>query len=216
MVGQSAESGRVGAPRSGPESRAPDRRTVPHGFDDFRSFQEFAGGFRDRMRERYPDLEMGFQGSAVTGRSAETGARFDVDRQSDFDVAIAGESVYAAAREHGVPFRGDGVSTGPLTAVDVRMLGLADIVRDASARAGGRPINLMSRPGWPKSWASPGKNATATTAAVIFRRPSHRAAAVCSCRPTTCGTRRATISNSPTSRTIAISCSSTNRCGPTM
>ena len=147
ITADTAELGRVGGPRSGSQSdagsRPPDRRTVPHGFDDFHSFQEFAGGFRNRMREQYPDLDMGFQGSAVTGRSADTGAPFDQGRQSDFDVAITGDSLYAAAREHGVPFRGDGVSTGPLSPEDLRALRLDGIVDDASAGAGGRPINLM-------------------------------------------------------------------------
>jgi filamentous hemagglutinin len=116
---------------------------VPHGFDDFQSFRNYAGPFRDRMREQYPDLEMGFQGSAVTGRSADTGDPFDQGRHSDFDVAIAGDSIYAAARERGVQFRGDGVSTGPLSADDLRVLGLDGIVRDASGNAGGRTVNLM-------------------------------------------------------------------------
>lgn len=42
----------------------------PYGFRDFGQFREFATRFRDRMRELYPDLDMGFQGSSVTGRSA--------------------------------------------------------------------------------------------------------------------------------------------------
>ena len=142
-----AEQGRVGDARNNPQGsgarKSPDRRTVPHGFDDFQSFQHFAGRLRNRMRERYPDLEMGFQGSAVTGRSADTGVPFDQNRRSDFDIAITGDSLYTTARASGVPFRGDEVSTGPLSPADLRVLGLDGIVRDASAEAGGRPVNVM-------------------------------------------------------------------------
>lgn len=73
---------------------------VPHGFGDFGQFREFATRFRDRMRELYPDLDMGFQGSSVTGRSAETGAPFDEGRVSDYDIAISGDSVNRAAHEN--------------------------------------------------------------------------------------------------------------------
>jgi filamentous hemagglutinin len=115
---------------------------VPYGFHDFAQFQGFATRFRDRMRELYPDLDMGFQGSSVTGRSAESGAPFDEGRVSDYDIAISGDSVNQAAHENGVPFRGDGVSTGPLNARDRRRLGLSDIVDDASAETG-RDVNIM-------------------------------------------------------------------------
>jgi filamentous hemagglutinin len=94
------------------------------------------------MRELYPDLDMGFQGSSVTGRSADTGRPFDEGRVSDYDIAISGDSVNEAARANGVPFRGDEVSTGPLTERDLDRLGLDDIVSDASAAAG-RDVHVM-------------------------------------------------------------------------
>ena len=115
---------------------------VPHGFRDFGQFREFATRFRDRMRELYPDLDMGFQGSAVTGRSAESGAPFDEGRISDYDIAISGDSVNRAAHENGVQFRGDRVSTGPLGERDLERLGLDDIIQDASAETG-RDVHVM-------------------------------------------------------------------------
>jgi hypothetical protein len=115
---------------------------VPHGFRDFGQFREFATRFRDRMRELYPDLEMGFQGSSVTGRSAETGAPFDEGRVSDYDIAISGDSVNQAAHETGVRFRGDGISTGPLSERDLDRLGLDRILDDASAETG-REVHVM-------------------------------------------------------------------------
>jgi filamentous hemagglutinin len=94
------------------------------------------------MRELYPDLDMGFQGSSVTGRSAETGAPFDEDRVSDYDIAISGDSINQAARENGIPFRSDGVSTGPLSGRDLDRLGLDGILDDASTETR-REVHVM-------------------------------------------------------------------------
>jgi hypothetical protein len=129
-------------PSSPGPGASPQSRGYPAGFRDFQHFQAYAGRFRDRMRELYPDVEMGFQGSSVTGRNSETGALFDEGRVSDYDVAISGDSVNATARDGGVSFRSDQVSTGPLTERDLARLGLDDIVDDASAEAG-RDIHLM-------------------------------------------------------------------------
>ncbi|GID27574.1 hypothetical protein [Paractinoplanes brasiliensis] len=115
---------------------------VPYGFRDFAQFRGFAARFRDRMRELYPDLDMGFQGSSVTGRSAESGALFDEGRVSDYDIAISGDSVNRAAHDNGVRFRGDGVSTGPLSERDLDRLGLDGIIDDASAETG-REVHIM-------------------------------------------------------------------------
>ncbi|WP_433363227.1 hypothetical protein ACQPZX_31735 [Actinoplanes sp. CA-142083] len=129
-----------GSSASSSPARQPSN--VPHGFRDFQHFRDFASRYRDRMRELYPDLDMGFQGSAVTGRSADDGAPFDEGRVSDYDIAITGDSVNAAARDGGVPFRGDGVSTGPLDEADLERLGLDGIVGEASAEAG-RDVHVM-------------------------------------------------------------------------
>jgi hypothetical protein len=56
------------------------------------------------MLELCPDLDMGFQGSSVTG------APFDEGRVSDYDIAVSGDSVNRAAHENGhqvVLFRGE-------------------------------------------------------------------------------------------------------------
>lgn len=148
--GQAREAfqrGRPTAAGGGPStsSRSPasgQPQGVPYGFRDFGQFREFATRFRDRMRELYPDLEMGFQGSSVTGRSADTGAPFDEGRVSDYDIAISGDSVNRAAHENGVRFRGDGVSTGPLSERDLDRLGLDGIVDEASAETR-REVNVM-------------------------------------------------------------------------
>ncbi|MEV4516695.1 hypothetical protein AB0K00_48055 [Dactylosporangium sp. NPDC049525] len=137
--GRLGGGGNRGGGTTGGTRRNPN---VPEGFRDFHDFQQYSTRVRDQMREQYPDLDMGFQGSAVTGRSADDGSPFDQGRTSDYDVAISGESIYAAARERGIAFRGDGVSTGPLSDADLHALGLDDIVARASADAG-RPLHLM-------------------------------------------------------------------------
>lgn len=143
------QHGRPTAAGGGPSSPSGPRPSssgqpegVPYGFRDFGQFREFATRFRDRMRELYPDLDMGFQGSSVTGRSAETGAPFDEGRVSDYDIAISGDSVNHAAQENGVRFRGDGVSTGPLSERDLDRLGLDGILDDASTETG-REVHVM-------------------------------------------------------------------------
>ncbi|MDY7089223.1 MAG: hypothetical protein SYR96_29465 [Actinomycetota bacterium] len=147
-VRETAQDGRPtaagsGSPSSGPRSSSSGQPAgVPYGFRDFRQFREFATRFRDRMRELYPDLDMGFQGSSVTGRSADSGAPFDEGRVSDYDIAISGDTVNRAAHENGVRFRGDGVSTGPLSERDLDRLGLDGIIDDASAETG-REVHIM-------------------------------------------------------------------------
>lgn len=141
QLGRPTEAG--GGPSSGSRlSSSGQPQGVPYGFRDFGQFREFATRFRDRMRELYPDLDMGFQGSSVTGRSAETGAPFDEGRVSDYDIAISGDSVNRAAHENGVQFRGDGVSTGPLSEGDLDRLGLGGILEGASAETG-REVHVM-------------------------------------------------------------------------
>ncbi|WP_327001784.1 hypothetical protein OHA72_42670 [Dactylosporangium sp. NBC_01737] len=145
IAGETLGDGRLGGGgnRGGNQGGGARRNpNVPEGFRDFQDFQQYSTRVRDRMREQYPDLDMGFQGSAVTGRSADSGAPFDQGRTSDYDLAVSGESIYAAARERGITFRGDGVSTGPLSEADLHALGLDGIVADASADAG-RPVHLM-------------------------------------------------------------------------
>src|SRR4051812_4527696 len=141
--GRSTAAGGGSPPSSGSHpSSSGQPQGVPHGFRDFGQFRDFATRFRDRMRELYPDLDMGFQGSSVTGRSAETGEPFDEGRVSDYDIAISGDSVNRAAHENGVRFRGDGVSTGPLSERDLDRLGLDDILEDASTETR-REVHIM-------------------------------------------------------------------------
>jgi hypothetical protein len=90
----------------------------------------------------FADAEAILQGSAVTGKSYKTGAAFDVGRISDFDIALSGKSIFQAAKDAGIGLRSGGTRTGPLTARDLKILGLRDLSTQLSGQAG-RPVNFM-------------------------------------------------------------------------
>jgi predicted nucleotidyltransferase len=60
------------------------------------------------------DAEVLLSGSAVTGRSFNTGKLFDVGRVSDFDVAIVSQKLMQRSREVGAQLRSRGIRTEPL------------------------------------------------------------------------------------------------------
>jgi RHS repeat-associated protein len=116
---------------------------IPHGFKSVSEFESFGARLKGGLREAgYTDVEAGLQGSAVTGSKFTTGARFDVGRISDFDIALSSPELLARARQVGVPLRSGGIRTAPLELGHLKSLGLADLSRDLSQTAG-RPVNFM-------------------------------------------------------------------------
>jgi filamentous hemagglutinin len=98
---------------------------------------------RQRLaRAGFKGAKGAFQGSAVTGRSAETGELFDVGRTSDFDVALTGQELLDKARELGVEIRGSGKSTGPLNDEAIEKLGLTELRATLTRLAGGRTVHF--------------------------------------------------------------------------
>jgi RHS repeat-associated protein len=118
-------------------------RAIPHGFsstDDFQAFgSKLKGGLTDAG---YSDAVAAFQGSSVTGVKHTTGQPFDVERVSDFDIALASPTLLARAKELGIELRSGGVRTRPLTADDLESLGLSKLAVQLSQSAG-RPVNFM-------------------------------------------------------------------------
>jgi hypothetical protein len=90
----------------------------------------------------FPGAQAAFQGSAVTGVKFTTGAAFDAGRTSDFDIALAGDDIFDAAQDAGIPLRSGGGRTGPLRPGDLQQLGLSDL-RASLTEAAGRPVNFM-------------------------------------------------------------------------
>lgn len=118
-------------------------RTVPHGFANAEEFVQFGINMRSGLgRAGYADAEPLLQGSAVTGKSFRTGQPFDVGRVSDFDVALADADLLAKAQSLGIGLRSGSTRTGPLTARDLRMLGLRDLSNQMGQQAG-REVNFM-------------------------------------------------------------------------
>jgi hypothetical protein len=116
---------------------------TPLGFEDHAAFEDFGARLKAGLADAgHSDVDAAFQGSSVTGRSFRTGKPFDEGRTSDYDVALAGEDLLAAAKEAGINLRGGGVRTGPLKGGQLAKLGLADLQSDLSEVAG-RPVNFM-------------------------------------------------------------------------
>ncbi len=85
---------------------------IPHGFNGAEDFQQFGSLLRSTVPEGTQPL---FQGSAVTGSSYSTGKPFDVGRQSDFDIALAGSDLFEKAKALNLKAK-DGTRIGPLSA----------------------------------------------------------------------------------------------------
>jgi hypothetical protein len=117
--------------------------TLPLGFkspEEFIDFTQRLAG--DLERSGYADTRVAFQGSSVTGVSFETGVAFDLGRTSDFDIALAGEGIFGAARGAGIGVRQGGIRTGPLDAAELQQLGLSDL-RATMTEIAGRNVEFM-------------------------------------------------------------------------
>jgi len=129
--------------RSGTGLERSDVDSLPNGFSSKNEFAEFGNQLHSGLAKAgYGETTPAFQGSSVTGRSFRTGERFDEGRRSDFDIALGGEDIMRAAELEGVKLRSKGTRTGPLTSGQLRRLGLNDMARDLSSRAG-RDVNFM-------------------------------------------------------------------------
>lgn len=116
---------------------------VPHGFASADEFVQFGRDMRAGLsRAGFGNVEPLLQGSAITGKSFKTGQPFDVGRVSDLDVALADRALLAKAEELGIGLRSGGTRTGPLTARDLRALGLRDLSNKMGQQVG-REVNFM-------------------------------------------------------------------------
>ena len=116
---------------------------LPRGFSNLSHFQEFGTSLYEGLRHAgYEDAVAIFQGSAVTGVKYKTEVPFDVGRVSDFDIALASPTLFQRAQELGIPLRGNGTRTRPLTENDLENLGLYDLATQLGGDAN-RPVNFM-------------------------------------------------------------------------
>lgn len=124
-----------------PAGQAP--RLMPLGFKSMDEFHRFGQTLRGGLGEAgFEDVVPIFQGSSVTGFKFTTGAPFDEGRVSDFDIALAGPSLLARAKELGIALRSGGARTEPLKLEHLEALGLLDL-REQLSRWAGREVNFM-------------------------------------------------------------------------
>lgn len=118
-------------------------RLAPRGFENLPAVQRFSGLLHAGLENAgFGTTEAALQGSAVTGVKFTTGVPFDLGRMSDFDVALGGEDLLAAAKRAGVKLRGGGTRTGPLIDVELDALGLKGLQLELSREAG-RKVAFM-------------------------------------------------------------------------
>lgn len=130
------------------EWNLPHAGRIPRGFSNPGEFLRFSEALHLELRRaQVRDAEVFLQGSAVTGRAFDratgdwTGAKFDIGRRSDFDVAICSRSLFARAREQGIEIRQS--RTEPLhSQALLRRMGL-DHAAATLSRQAGRPVRFM-------------------------------------------------------------------------
>ncbi len=116
---------------------------VPLAFESAADFADFGSRLHAGLAAAgHPDAVAIVVGSSVTGRRFLTGAAFDAGRLSDVDVAVASPSLMDRAAGLGVELRSGGARTAPLSAAQVRALGLDEVTSQLSDRAG-HPVKLM-------------------------------------------------------------------------
>jgi hypothetical protein len=90
-------------------------RRIPLGFNNADEFAEFGTRLKGGLEKAgYGSVQAVFQGSSVTGEKYTTGAVFDVERVSDFDIALASPDFLQRAKQLGIGLRSGGIRTGPL------------------------------------------------------------------------------------------------------
>ncbi|MFI8242615.1 RHS repeat-associated core domain-containing protein [Streptomyces sp. NPDC085866] len=120
----------------------PGPRRIPMGFPNGVEFTAFKSELAAGLKQAgYEDVTPIMQGSSVTGKSFRTGRPFG--SHSDFDVALASSDLLRRAKQAGVELRSQGTRTGPLEPADIAALGLRDLSKSLSKRAGGRDVHFM-------------------------------------------------------------------------
>ncbi|MDB5616721.1 SpvB/TcaC N-terminal domain-containing protein [Tardiphaga sp.] len=118
-------------------------RGFPLGFKSRGQFRQFGSALIAGLkRAGFGDIRAAFQGSSVTGRSAETGQLFDIGRVSDFDIGIVSPTLLERAKAAGAFLRHSGASTGPLSAEVIEKLGLTKLRESLVRLAEGREVNF--------------------------------------------------------------------------
>jgi filamentous hemagglutinin len=103
----------------------------PLGFNNPYAFANFIFGIVNHS-DAPDDLQLAFHGSAVTGKSWDTGKPFDQGRVSDFDIALISQVLWDRLSQAGVKSRSTGGRTGELQPNDITALQLDTVAKRAS------------------------------------------------------------------------------------
>ncbi|MEV4276958.1 polymorphic toxin-type HINT domain-containing protein, partial [Actinoplanes xinjiangensis] len=115
--------------------------TLPRGFAGKDDYNKFIGDLDAGLASAgHPGTKAAFQGSSVTGVSFKTGREFG--SHSDYDVALGGKEIFEKAKTLGIKLREGKTRTGPLKGWQLDALGLTQMRKELSAKAG-RPVNFM-------------------------------------------------------------------------
>lgn len=115
---------------------------IPLGFGSKSAYMNFTAKLNNGLSEAgYSGTTPAFQGSSVTGIRFRTGEPVG-DNPGDYDIALGGSDLFERAQELGIPLRGGGIRTGPLTPAQLRALGLSDLADELTEDAG-RDVHFM-------------------------------------------------------------------------
>jgi hypothetical protein len=138
---------------------------IPFGFYNRTGFDQFSQRLYAALDTRAPGARLIVEGSGVTGRRFDrlvemgpTGAPFGLGRVSDYDVAIASDSLFQEAQQLRIPMEGAG--TKPLRPADIarlRLTGLDDAAKQGVLDATGiaYPVKFKIRPSSAPARATP-------------------------------------------------------------
>jgi hypothetical protein len=130
--------------RESAKQKGDDFGHQPLGFKSRSDFQLFVNGIYANLPAMVKDATIVMHGSSLSGQSFKDkggGSRFfDVGRDSDYDVAIASETLWKLAADVGIKIRGD--HSEPLTAEGIAALGLKKAYDSANFLAR-REVNFM-------------------------------------------------------------------------
>ncbi len=116
---------------------------IPHGFKSEQEFRQFGEEVRKGLRATgIEDGEVFIRGSAVTGVSHETHLPFDLNRVSDFDLAVVSPKLLEKAKRMRVYMRNGGERTTKLNPPFLKKLGLHPLAEKMSRQCG-RDVNFM-------------------------------------------------------------------------
>lgn len=128
---------------------------LPFGFYSVDEFTNFGSELQTGLRNiGITDAQGILQGSSVTGvrrfskpkKGIPAGTPFDAIEISDFDVAISSPTLLERAASLGIPLRGRGTRSQPLSPIDLQVLGLQDLPSNLKRQlynSNGREVNFI-------------------------------------------------------------------------